>query len=1035
MSRWIFSGRFYLPGYANQNDFTNVSRRLLDVGDKQEGMGAADSLYAYEAGDVPVELDDEDRYFSTIFGNTTVTRLDKRFELDILRRRPSDHAFVRFFRGFVHLETIRLDRLRRRLSCTLLGGMRLLDWYDADTKLRRPFPALTVAAAITAGANSVQVSISAPTHLIVQGDKIAFLLPGQDASQSLTEYLVRGTRNNFIDFEPSLPAGTTIPVSATVLCRTPFPRNVAIKEIVETVLTGAGMPSPNRDVRFTGTFIKSSRPFTSGINTSGVNLYGELRGLVNAPEFAGPTRQLFAAHAPGRFDAGLLGYILGATAETQTSGFVESGQESGGLWRGGGYFDRVDLGEAAPGSEGSINVDYFIGMMNYRKIRGTAAAATTHPCQVSRWAKFSHSGANGVMLELRYEETVRSDEFPDPSLLVDVELGGGPWTLRLYRWTTTNHGKNWTEDTGAFRRALITSVVTNGGSQGITYTYRIRPIYSWDTRRGGFENSVDFTTVNGRNAANQTVNFVSVDGAVAYEIIRVASGATGSSATIGRIGTVEVGSVGVDEQDIFGNSYAFTDTGQTATSVSLAAGFYQISSGNNQTDTPSTKAPGIEFGFSLDCVDGATSPLNITVFASVYVGGGAKSTANFLAKLRMDGSGSFIDYLFPLNYSCGGAKTIMTLSGAGAPIDVYVVDVNLGVLLNERVTTSHGPKDAATPVASLPLGENIPLLETIRWDRSLDFSPPPGSVRRISMAWLAPTQVPSKFNLNVGFFSVGGDASTGLKLRESALIDEAFVRTEKVIARVNEYDLDDVKCTWWLVNIGGVSDVWVFVIVEAGRWHIVSRFHSGLIEYADAEGMSGSKFCQEVGFPVNAVTRVGNTTAGDPFGIFLSRDLVPTNAPSIRDLTTVSGRRSLLKMVDLRQYRHTYSMVRVIGKDDAGNDLIVEASSLKNLDLSSDFQERDRLLEVECRHIRTRSLASAVAEALLDHYSPRDSSGNVLPPRTGVQVEIFDDGEGLWLPQSQLRIVDFQGITREMFVDRVRIKASEWHVELEGVAV
>ena len=1024
---WEFNVRLYRPDFTGPNDFVDITDRVLSIGKISYGISAADDLFQYQAGDVDIELDDEDGALAAEFADVGYTALDARFQVRIDRKSPTTGLFRRLFWGFANGTTVKRDRLRRRISMTIFGPKRLLDWFDADTKLRRTFPALSIVTDAPVGTTRLSVSLSALVHAIVVDDRIRInpVSPTSDLESS-DEYLVVGVGETTIDISPPLTAIRA--AGSPIVCVTPFFRNQDLKTFVEYVFDLAGMPAPYRDVRYTGTILKSSRPFLSRFNTNGLPGYGAPRGVIEG--LKGGPRILRVNHDPGKQSGAF--FSVAAEANTQSSGFIDGGQNLIASPKRGGYYDRVDAGQNDPNTPPDFTAMKLV-TANHSKVSFSGSFNATYIHTTERTTIL------GVyMFRMTFKQVIADvvQAFPYSGRL-DYQRGGRAFQTYLERLTTIDGGITWTVDTTAFN-TQAPSIQIFGTTGTTTYTYVVEAVYSLDGNQGGFCGSDPQTTTTG-NATLNTTNFNRVlwnpqnwgDGAdtitlVGFNVYRTQG-----------FQTVRVNQFTIPNN---GSTFQFfnDDNTQPTTFAFPVTGKIYLGSGDDSTGNG---GHGCFYDHSIQTVEGIGG-LNAgrTLVLGVYNGGGNNGLGSFLIKILLDISlkkvNLTIDALHITNYSINGVRMFVPFF-PNTSAQIYWKDVNLGILIHARYlnSDSNGTNflGSGRYGKAIPLGSNEIMWDTMKWTRSN---------ATVSASFFF--QNPDDGGLHCAFMTISG-SNPGKDMNFTAIVtvDRAGYRSrqdyfQKPIEEryIDEFDAivlaAPVICNYWRISIGGAATVFVLVgYTPRVGWFLLSEFHSGFFGYLDATGKSGSQFLAELGFPVNAVVRVEwEEVSGNPFGIFLSRDLVPTIGAVVKDYTTSTGEPSpdVISASDERVYLHSAAIVKLKwgGGEMVRSALVDQTSGLR------DFQDRGRELSVACPQIETEDLAAVVCEALLDFYCPRDAAGGTLSPRKSCSLTLFDDGDTLFIPQSQIRFYGDDGAIVLYFVENVQFDPMGDQTDVDG---
>lgn len=997
MSRRHWRLRLYQPGFADQADFVDITDRTLKIGGVRMGVSDPGDNRAITTGTVELVCRNDDGFFFERFAASLVTDLKAWSQIDIHWERPSDLLWRRWFRGIIEPGKIKFDEKARAASITGIGPRRVMDDFDAEKGMARVFPEILTSTKTSQGSQALEITLPVETTGLVVGDEIEIVPFGDKGGKT---YTIQGLYGETIETKETIT--DTIAANSIILCRTPFPRNVNLVELTRDAFESAGILQ--HDVRFTGSLLKGTEPFVQYINTAGLVGWGSLRGITEGLD-GSLIRKLRLSYVPGKLVGGNQHGLL--ETPSVEGGFVDSGALISTSVLGGGYRDQVDHGMIDPNASAQFST------MTLERISSYFASVVdiNGPIDTHDVTRRAHCVMNNTeMFELRFEQPIKdtADEAPPHD---EVRFSKGlRFTVRLYRHTSPDAGVTWTEDTSFAEDAAPTIFAAIGTG---VYHYRVVAIYNFEESNGGTSSSTEAQKTDGPNVLNPAGVFLTIfhDASkpiVRYDIYRTFV-ANSNITTTGKIGFI---SAPAGSQNI-----TYEDRGWIGDGSSPPTGYFQITGANDS----GVGGSGGLYRHSLEAVFGERSNV---LWASVYAGNGPDDPGNFLAKITLNAADhTKILRVHPTNYSVDGCRVIVTKK-PGDPsraTDVYRIDTNLGVLIHSIAGDFDGETTSPTSIAGINLAGQVIHLGTLKWNREDDAE------SRISFFHGDSGPLPSTSGgLYCSWFTATSDWTTDFQLREGFKVLDIFDHRFNTDTGSTALD-SPILCNYWRVSVGTTSNIWVLIAVVDGHLILISDEHTGLIDYADATGMSGSEFLSSLTVPVNATFNVWWTEAGDPFGIFLSKDLVPTFDEGLRLYAKgdLGDRRSTGEVLDLeigRMYPYSYGAVKVTGADG-----IEETASA----FADEVRDRIRTLEYNSPHIRTFSHARAIAKSLLDYYAPRDIvTGDLLPPRRSFRLVAVDDLERGQIPMGKVEVADGEGGD---FIGRVeRMERTDDEISVSG---
>lgn len=282
MSNFVFLVNWIAPNGAT-TDITD--RCILDrCGSINRGVAAADDLFAFTSGDLTLEFNNQDGFFTSFMQSDPVD-LSKLNDIRSLVQVDLKRDGNRHFRGFLLPQAIKMNRLEKTIAVTVLGPMRLLDAVSAE-RLARVFPANLIVQPPGAAINATAITINQNVPLLI-GDSIGI---GIDDT---IEAVVLGYDSSslIVTLTEALPRA--VAAGELVTCLTPYPRDQDMFDLAGQLFGLGGITPPNRNIQFTG--LVGSRPFFTSFNTNGTNAVGELRALKQA-QGALPTQHSLVAN-------------------------------------------------------------------------------------------------------------------------------------------------------------------------------------------------------------------------------------------------------------------------------------------------------------------------------------------------------------------------------------------------------------------------------------------------------------------------------------------------------------------------------------------------------------------------------------------------------------------------------------------------------------------------------------------------------------------------------------------------------------------
>lgn len=425
MSRFNFTVIWIRPSLTA----VDITERVLEFGKLTKGIGDPGQLFTLLEGDMTITADDEDGFFRSEISAANLRR--QNFTVDLVR------DSTRLFRGSVLAEDLNFDEDKLTAEFTLLGPTRQLSETSADIIRRNFNPIFLIEQAV------------GPQDFLRVSDSTADFRPGdliRVSADRTVDFRVRGFEPaiSTLRIDPPLEVNRNLPAGAPIEVLTPFPRNELIADVAENLFVAAGIT--DTDILVEGGF--GARPFSGPFSATGVEDYGLPRGFLYG-EDAGVrvVRGVYSQVTPGVF-----GEAAVRQASSLTSGFVEATTGpvpppdlSGTIPSNsdhGNFIDPYDNG-ANPISPLDFS-QQFLGRQPEAFVIG-GPVSPGYTVQQSRWFGWPTNPVTGagILFELRFVQTLDPVEVRGPK--PDYENGALGWSIRIFKWVTTDHGANWSQ--------------------------------------------------------------------------------------------------------------------------------------------------------------------------------------------------------------------------------------------------------------------------------------------------------------------------------------------------------------------------------------------------------------------------------------------------------------------------------------------------------------------------------------------------------------------------------------------------------------